>query len=172
MRVCVILGGGPQARGPHIYQIEPSSNFFDCKAQAIGARSQSARTYLERNLDKFPDSGVFFFGWRASVTVPWSGRISQPGPAPFSFSLFCVADKDALIKHALRALQDCLPSEVELTQKNTCVSVVGKDSDFTTYEDDSVAPYLAALEEDDAAPAMDVEQGDDAPSMDVENTSG
>ena len=39
-------------RGAHIFEIEPSSNFFNSKAQAIGARSQSARTYLERNLDK------------------------------------------------------------------------------------------------------------------------
>jgi 20S proteasome alpha/beta subunit len=41
---------------PHIYQIDPSSNYFDCKAQAIGARSQSARTYLERHLDEFTGS--------------------------------------------------------------------------------------------------------------------
>ncbi|KAK2141807.1 hypothetical protein LSH36_1037g00075 [Paralvinella palmiformis] len=42
-------------QGPHVYQTCPSANFFDCKAMAIGARSQSARTYLEKHLDKFPD---------------------------------------------------------------------------------------------------------------------
>lgn len=26
--------------GPHIYQTCPSANYFDCKAMAIGARSQ------------------------------------------------------------------------------------------------------------------------------------
>jgi len=40
----------------HIYQLCPSANYFDCKSMAIGARSQSARTYLERNLDKFGES--------------------------------------------------------------------------------------------------------------------
>lgn len=43
-----------QDKGPHIYQTCPSANFYDCKAMAIGSRSQSARTYLEKNLDKFP----------------------------------------------------------------------------------------------------------------------
>lgn len=38
-------------QGPHIYQTCPSSNYFDCKAMAIGARSQSARTYLEKHLN-------------------------------------------------------------------------------------------------------------------------
>ncbi|MCL4169664.1 UNVERIFIED_CONTAM: hypothetical protein GTU68_032518 [Idotea baltica] len=42
--------------GPHIYQTCPSANFYDCKAMAIGARSQSSRTYLERHIDEFADS--------------------------------------------------------------------------------------------------------------------
>ncbi|RXG61522.1 Proteasome subunit alpha type-1 [Armadillidium vulgare] len=42
--------------GPHIYQTCPSANFYDCKAMAIGARSQSSRTYLERHLDEFVDA--------------------------------------------------------------------------------------------------------------------
>ena len=29
-----------QTQGPHIFQLAPSSNYFDCKAMAIGARSQ------------------------------------------------------------------------------------------------------------------------------------
>ena len=72
-----------------------------------------------------------------------------------------------LITHSLRALQDCLPSEVELTSKNCCLSIVGKDMDFTTYENDAVAPYLAALDEngDEAAPA-------EAAAMEVEANSG
>lgn len=47
-----------QDQGPHIYQTCPSANYFDCKAMAIGSRSQSARTYLEKNLDKFPSCDV------------------------------------------------------------------------------------------------------------------
>lgn len=47
-----LLVAGYDDRGPHIYQTCPSANYFDCKAMAIGARSQSARTYLEKHLDE------------------------------------------------------------------------------------------------------------------------
>jgi 20S proteasome subunit alpha 6 len=53
-----LLIAGYDEKGAHIYQTCPSANYFDCKAMAIGARSQSARTYLERNLDKFKDCGL------------------------------------------------------------------------------------------------------------------
>jgi len=49
---------------------------------AIGARSQSARTYLEKHLNEFPASSL-----------------------------------DDLIRHALRALRDTLPNEIELSTK-------------------------------------------------------
>jgi len=50
-----LLVAGYDDKGPHIYQTCPSANFFDCKAMAIGARSQSARTYLEKHLNEFPE---------------------------------------------------------------------------------------------------------------------
>lgn len=45
-----------QEKGTHLYQLCPSANYYSCKSMAIGARSQSARTYLEKNLDKFATS--------------------------------------------------------------------------------------------------------------------
>ncbi|KAK0053594.1 proteasome subunit alpha type-1, partial [Biomphalaria pfeifferi] len=53
-----LLVAGYDAQGPHIYQTCPSANYYDCKAMAIGARSQSARTYLEKHLDVFPDCSL------------------------------------------------------------------------------------------------------------------
>ncbi|BFZ09667.1 hypothetical protein BsWGS_12706 [Bradybaena similaris] len=53
-----LLVAGYDALGPHIYQTCPSANFYDCKAMAIGARSQSARTYLEKSLDVFSDCSL------------------------------------------------------------------------------------------------------------------
>ncbi|KAJ8728720.1 hypothetical protein PYW07_006416 [Mythimna separata] len=50
-----LLVAGYDDQGPHIYQTCPSANFFDCRAMAIGARSQSARTYLEKHLATFMD---------------------------------------------------------------------------------------------------------------------
>nr|CAH7755938.1 unnamed protein product [Callosobruchus chinensis] len=47
-----LLVAGYDENGAHIYQTCPSANFYDCKAMSIGARSQSARTYLEKHLDE------------------------------------------------------------------------------------------------------------------------
>jgi len=53
-----LLIAGYDSQGPHIYQTCPSANYYDCKAMAIGARSQSARTYLEKHLDVFLDCSL------------------------------------------------------------------------------------------------------------------
>ncbi|KAL7495704.1 hypothetical protein ACHAWT_004063 [Skeletonema menzelii] len=41
--------------GPHVYQTCPSGNVYECYATAIGARSQSGRTYLEKYCDSFEE---------------------------------------------------------------------------------------------------------------------
>jgi len=43
-----LLVSGVDRTGPHLYQTEPSGVYFDCIAQAIGSRAQSAKTYLEK----------------------------------------------------------------------------------------------------------------------------
>lgn len=48
-----LLVAGYDDQGPHIYQVVPSANYYNCKAMSIGSRSQSARTYLERHLKEF-----------------------------------------------------------------------------------------------------------------------
>lgn len=53
-----LLVAGFDDQGPHIYQTCPSANYYDCKAMAIGARSQSARTYLEKHLNSFKDCSL------------------------------------------------------------------------------------------------------------------
>jgi len=42
--------------GPHLYQTIPSGEYTECLAMAIGARSQTSRTYLEREFESFPDA--------------------------------------------------------------------------------------------------------------------
>mmetsp|Transcript_12198 Transcript_12198/g.20217 ORF Transcript_12198/g.20217 Transcript_12198/m.20217 type:complete len:264 (-) Transcript_12198:75-866(-) len=44
----------PRSRKPHLYQTCPSGNLYEYYASAIGARSQSARTYLEKHAEAFP----------------------------------------------------------------------------------------------------------------------
>jgi 20S proteasome subunit alpha 6 len=97
---------------------------------AIGARSQSGRTYLERKLDEFHDSRL------GSVVCC------------FSFALtYILGSWEQLIYHALRALRETLPNETELTRKNCSIGIVGNDRNFQILDDDAVKPYLAALEQ-------------------------
>jgi len=51
-----LLVAGYDDQGPHIFEVVPSANYFNCKAMSIGSRSQSARTYLEKHLHEFIDS--------------------------------------------------------------------------------------------------------------------
>lgn len=55
--VGLIVAGYDQT-GPHLYETSPSGNFYDYKAIAIGARSQSAKTYLEKNFTTFENASV------------------------------------------------------------------------------------------------------------------
>lgn len=51
-----LLVAGVDEKGPHLFEFQPSGMTEEMQAFAIGARSQMARTYLERNLDKFADA--------------------------------------------------------------------------------------------------------------------
>ncbi|KAJ3217722.1 hypothetical protein HDU67_007418 [Dinochytrium kinnereticum] len=44
---------GADETGPHLFECSPSGNYFDYVAVAIGARSQSAKTYLEKHFASF-----------------------------------------------------------------------------------------------------------------------
>jgi len=48
-----LLVVGYDETGPHLYECAPSGNFFEYYAMAIGARAQSAKTYLERYHEEF-----------------------------------------------------------------------------------------------------------------------
>mmetsp|Transcript_39957 Transcript_39957/g.55543 ORF Transcript_39957/g.55543 Transcript_39957/m.55543 type:complete len:277 (+) Transcript_39957:80-910(+) len=50
-----MLVGGYDATGAHLYYTCPSGNYFEYKAMAMGARSQAAKTYLERKFETFED---------------------------------------------------------------------------------------------------------------------
>ncbi len=44
---------GYDRTGPHLFQTDPSGNYFEFHAMAMGSRSQSAKTYLEKNQPRF-----------------------------------------------------------------------------------------------------------------------
>jgi 20S proteasome subunit alpha 6 len=53
-----LLVGGYDATGAHLYYTCPSGNYYDYKAMAIGARSQAAKTYLERKYEAFAECSL------------------------------------------------------------------------------------------------------------------
>ena len=46
---------GQDESGPHLYEFSPSGNSYEYYAMSIGARSQSAKTYLEKHYESFAD---------------------------------------------------------------------------------------------------------------------
>jgi 20S proteasome subunit alpha 6 len=49
---------GQDQSGPHLYEFSPSGNSFEYYAMSIGARSQSAKTYLEKHYESFADCNL------------------------------------------------------------------------------------------------------------------
>lgn len=122
-----LLVGGWDETGAHLYEFQPSGSVLEYYGAAIGARSQAARTYLERNLDEIRKS----------------------------------EDIEALVVHGLNALRDTLSQDMELTIRNTSVSVVGKDQDFVIYEDEDVQKWLEKLDSTSNARNDDDDDDDD-----------
>jgi 20S proteasome subunit alpha 6 len=53
-----LLVGSYDEAGTHLFETCPSANHFEYSAMAIGARCQSAKTYLEKNFNDFPALGL------------------------------------------------------------------------------------------------------------------
>lgn len=50
-----LLVAGYDRTGPHLFQTCPSGNYYEWKAMALGARSQSAKTFLEKHYESFAE---------------------------------------------------------------------------------------------------------------------
>jgi len=123
-----LLIAGVDENGAHLYETDPSGNFYDYKAQAIGARSQSARTYLEK----------FYLD-------------------------FDKADRDALVKHGLKALRECLVEKKndkdkepdQLDEKNCSIGIVGVGEKFHVLTPAEVRSFLDSLEASSSSASSD-----------------
>lgn len=122
-----LLVAGWDETGAHLYEFQPSGSVLEYYGTAIGARSQAARTYLERNLEEI----------RKCEEV------------------------EQLIVHGLNALRDTLSQDMELTIRNTSISVVGKCQDFVVYDDEAVQPWLEKLDSTSNARSNDDDDDND-----------
>merc|ERR1711879_442567 len=53
-----LLVAGVDERGPHLFETCPSGNYFEYFAMAIGGKSTSAKTYLEKHFANFADADL------------------------------------------------------------------------------------------------------------------
>lgn len=53
-----LLIAGVDEKGPHLFETCPSGNYFEYHAMAIGGRSTSAKTYLEKHFESFADTDL------------------------------------------------------------------------------------------------------------------
>ncbi len=76
-----LLVAGYDVNGPHLYQTCPSGNVYEYYASAIGARSQSGRTYLEKvyqDLENMSKDDLIMHALRAlSGCVSGDGELTK-----------------------------------------------------------------------------------------------
>lgn len=53
-----VLVGGYDETGAHLYEVSPAGTSYDYVAMSIGARCQSAKTYLEKHFETFQDCSL------------------------------------------------------------------------------------------------------------------
>jgi len=120
-----VLVAGYDQTGAHLFETSPSGNFFDYKAMAIGARSQSAKTYLEKHFTEFPPLG-------ASELV--------------RHGLLALREAVASATTTSSTSTSGQQQPEGLTARSVSVAIVGVDQRFTLLEDAALQPYLDALE--------------------------
>lgn len=107
---------------------------------SIGARSQSAKTYLEKHYESFIDCK------------------NQPNTRHLGYRLFTnfyIGDLEQLITHGLHALRETLQQDKELTILNTSIGIVGEPSchektvksggSFRILEGEIIASFLSTM---------------------------
>lgn len=71
---------GQDKSGPHLYEFSPSGNSYEYYAMSIGARSQSAKTYLEKHYESFADCMsliTYFLEITLTICIRLIGRSYQ-----------------------------------------------------------------------------------------------
>jgi 20S proteasome subunit alpha 6 len=146
---------GHDQTGPHLYEFSPSGNSYEYYAMSIGARSQSAKTYLERHYESFADCAL-------------------PRPSPLTLRWPGAGTLDELITHGLHALRETLQQDKDLTPANTSIGIVGPagaqeaaappGGAFRILEGEPIAPYLATMTPKETGAAADAPPTDPAPA--------
>lgn len=134
---------GHDNKGPHLYEFLPSGSVLEYAGTAIGARSQAARTYLERNFQEFPDATLeqlVIHGLNALRDTLAQDKELTPKNTSIAFlgadTQFKILDDD-LVTPWLDRLDSVSRISNPLT---TADDVIEQPTDTTTSADDTSAP--------------------------------
>ena len=176
-----LLVAGADATGPHLFETQPSGQYFEYKAWAIGARSQAGRTYLEKHFEEFAALELDQLIVHALSALCACALLSCPPPSPrdgpppprTSPRPRRAAPRETrlgvhppLPRPPRAHRRETLATGTELTSANAAVGFVSQDQTFTILEDDAIKAYVDGLKKEDA-PAAAPAAGADAPSGDA-----
>jgi 20S proteasome subunit alpha 6 len=113
-----LLVAGVDSTGPHLYETCPSGNVYEYFAYALGDRSQSAKTYLEKHFESFDNEE------RDNLILHAVRALSK------SISLKTVAEAS---------------SNSPLTVDNCSVAIVGLDEEFHELSSEEKDGFLGVI---------------------------
>ncbi|SGY22532.1 BQ5605_C065g12808 [Microbotryum silenes-dioicae] len=135
------LVAGYDSTGPHLYEFSPTGNCFEYFAMSIGARSQSAKTYLEAHYDEFPDCdlpSLIKHGLHAlRDTLQQDKELS---PLNTSIGIVGVSSSSSITTESHVAPVAPIGSESDTT------SVPKGFQEFRIIEGDDLKPYLESMD--------------------------
>jgi len=107
--------------GTHLYEVDPAGNYFEYKAQSIGAKCQSARTFLENHFETFEDASL--------------DELIKKG---------LQALRETLPRKKAVSEKDREPEALDV--QNCVVSIVGKNVPLTILAPNQLQPYIETIE--------------------------
>ena len=154
--------------GPHLYEFSPSGTSFEYFAVSIGARSQSAKTYLEKHFESFADCT-----YRTPSCFPILAIILPTcASGPRFFGRTFAGSLEELIRHGLHALRETLQQDKELTTNNTSIGILGPcglheaagtSIDFRILEGSPIEVYLQTMQPKEVPPPASASASASAP---------
>lgn len=155
-----LLVAGVDENGPHLYQTCPSGNYFEYLAMAIGARSQSAKTYLERTYTTLADADVEALVQAAVTALRETVASSKDTELSAKNTAIAIVGTDGA---PVRILENAAVQPY-IDALDSTPSAADDDDDDDEEVDASAATLAAAPDASAAAPEGDSPAGGDAPA--------
>ncbi|GLI62227.1 hypothetical protein VaNZ11_004824 [Volvox africanus] len=153
-----LLVAGVDPRGPHIFSSCPSGNYYEYKAIAIGARSQAAKTYLEKHLESFPSATLdelVQHGLRALQSSLSEGELTDANSsvAVVGKDLNFTILEDEAVQPYITALKEDEPMQTE----GAAAAEEQREAPAEGAEGGGQAAYEAALQEGEGPAPMEAD---------------